>query len=229
MSSVNYLMELLKSKSRKDQLDGMARYGIKTDNRLGVSIPDIRKIAKDFGKNHDVALKLWKTGIADAKITAALIDEVDKVTRDQMDEWVKDFDSWDVCDQICMNLFDKTSYAWDKVVEWSKRDEEFVKRAAFSLLACLAWHDKKAADDKFIEYFPIIKKNIFDDRNYVKKALSWSIRHIGKRNLNLHKSVLFFAEDIKKIDSKTARWIASDVIKDLNSDSTKRRLKIKLN
>ena len=227
MDSVTILLERLKSKSRKDQLDGMARYGIKTDNRFGVSIPDIRKIAKDFGKNHEIALKLWETGIADARITAALVDEVDKVTSNQMDEWVKDFDSWDVCDQVCMNLFDKTLYAWDKVIEWSDRDEEFAKRAAFSLLACLAWHDKNESDEKFIKYLPTIKKNVTDNRNYVKKAVSWSLRHIGKRNLNLHKSVLIFAKDIKKIDSKTARWISSDVIRDLNSDSTKKRLKIK--
>jgi 3-methyladenine DNA glycosylase AlkD len=221
------IIKELKSKSRKDQLEGMSRYGINIDNRLGVSIPDIRRIAKEFGKNHKVALELWKTGIADAKITAALIDEVEKVTIKQMDEWVKDFNSWDICDQVCMNLFDKTIYAWDKVVEWSNRDEEFVKRAAFSLLACLAWHDKNASNERFIEFFPIIKSNINDNRNYVKKAISWSLRHIGKRNLELHKIVLNFSDEIKKLESKNARWIASDVIRDLNSISTKKRLKIK--
>jgi 3-methyladenine DNA glycosylase AlkD len=227
MDNVLNILEKLKSKSRKDQIQDMAKYGIKTDNRLGVSIPDIRKIAKEFGKNHEIALELWKTGIADARITAALIDEVEKVTPKQMDLWVKDFDSWDVCDQVCMNLFDKTSYAWNKVIEWSNRDEEFIKRAAFALLACLAWHNKNASNEKFIEFFPIIKNNINDERNYVKKAISWSIRHIGKRNIKLHRSVLIFAEDIKKINTKNARWIASDVIRDLNSIPTKNRLKIK--
>lgn len=227
MSLSNKIFEKLKSKSRKDQLEGMSRYGINIDKRLGVSIPDIRKIAKEFGKNHKVALELWNIGFADAKITAALIDEPDKVTEDQMEEWVKDIDSWDVCDQICMNLFDKTPLAWKKIIDWSKRDEEFVKRTAFSLLACLAWHDKNADDTKFIDYFPLIKRNATDDRNYVKKAVSWALRHIGKRNLNLHKAALKLASEIKQIDSKTSRWIGSDVIKDLNSDSTKRRLKIK--
>lgn len=226
MKSVDDIIETLKLKSRKDQLEGMARYGIRIDNRLGVSIPDIRKIAKQFGKNHKVALELWNSGYADAKITAALIDEVEKVKSSQMDEWVKDFDSWDVCDQVCMNLFDKTPYAWDKIIEWSRREEEFVKRAAFSLLACIAWHDKKTNDNQFIRYFPIIKRNIDDDRNYVKKAVSWSLRHMGKRNINLRKAVLDFANEIKEFDSKNARWLASDVIKDLNSESTKRRLKI---
>ena len=227
MTLSNEILEKLKSKSRKDQLEGMARYGIKIDKRLGVSIPEIRKIAKDFGKHHETALDLWNTGFDDAKITAAMIDEPEKVTENQMDEWVKEIDSWDVCDQICMNLFDKTPYAWKKIIDWSKRDEEFVKRTAFSLLACLAWHDKKADDNKFIEYFPIIKRNSTDERNYVKKAVSWSLRHIGKRNLNLHKKALKLANEIKQIDSKTAKWIGSDAIKDLNSDATKRRLKIK--
>ena len=226
MNSSNEILKKLKSLSRLDQLEGMARYGIVTNNRLGVSIPDIRKIAKDFGKNHETALILWKTGYQDAKITAALIDEPDKVTESQMDEWVKEIDSWDVCDQICMNLFDKTPYAWGKIIEWSKRDEEFVKRTAFSLLACLAWHDKNADDNKFIRYFPLIKKNSSDERNYVKKAVSWSLRHIGKRNINLHKAALKLAYEIKQIDTKTAKWIGSDVIRDLNSDPTLRRLKI---
>ena len=227
MNSSNEILKKLKSLSRLDQLEGMERYGIVTNNRLGVSIPDIRKIAKDFGKNHETALNLWKTGYQDAKITAALIDEPDKVTESQMNEWVKEIDSWDVCDQICMNLFDKTPYAWGKIIEWSKRDEEFVKRTAFSLLACLAWHDKNADDGKFIRYFPLIKKNSSDERNYVKKAVSWSLRHIGKRNINLHKAALKLAYELKQIDTKTAKWIGSDVIRDLNSDPTLRRLKIK--
>ena len=227
MSLSTEILEKLKSKSRSDQLEGMARYGIKIDKRLGVSIPDIRKIAKDFGKNHETALDLWKTGYADAKITAALIDEPEKVTETQMEEWVIGIDSWDVCDQICMNLFDKTTYAWKKIIDWSERNEEFVKRTAFSLLACLACHHKYADDNKFIEYFPLIKKNASDDRNYVKKAVSWSLRHIGKRNLNLHKAALKLADEIKQIDSKSAKWIGSDVVRDLNSDSTLRRLKIK--
>ena len=227
MSLSTEILEKLKSKSRSDRLEGMARYGIKIDKRLGVSIPDIRKIAKDFGKNHETALDLWKTGYADAKITAALIDEPEKVTETQMEEWVIGIDSWDVCDQICMNLFDKTTYAWKKIIDWSERKEEFVKRTAFSLLACLACHDKHADDNKFIEYFPLIKKNASDDRNYVKKAVSWSLRHIGKRNLNLHKAALKLADEIKQIDSKSAKWIGSDVVRDLNSDSTLRRLKIK--
>lgn len=227
MSLSTEILEKLKSKSRSDQLEGMARYGIKIDKRLGVSIPDIRKIAKDFGKNHETALDLWKTGYADAKITAALIDEPEKVTETQMEEWVMGIDSWDVCDQICMNLFDKTTYAWKKIIDWSERKEEFVKRTAFSLLACLACHDKYADDNKFKEYFPLIKKNAMDDRNYVKKAVSWSLRHIGKRNLNLYKAALKLANEIKMIDSKSAKWIGSDVVRDLNSDPTKRRLKIK--
>jgi 3-methyladenine DNA glycosylase AlkD len=226
LNSTKEILEKLKSKSRKDQLKGMARYGININKRLGVSIPNIRKIAKEFGQNHEIALDLWETGYADARITAAIIDEPEKVTENQMDEWVKTIDSWDVCDQVCMNLFDKTPYSWKKIIDWSKSNEEFVKRTAFSLLACLAWHDKNADDSKFLKYFPLIKKNAIDERNYVKKAISWSIRHIGKRNLNLHKAALNLANELKKIENKTAQWIGSDVIRDLNSDSTKRKLKI---
>lgn len=126
---------------------------------------------------------------------------------------MKDIDSWDVCDQVCMNLFEKTPLAWKKILDWSEREEEFVKRTAYSLLACLAWHDKKAEDEKFIELFPVIKRGAMDERNYVKKAVNWAPRNIGKRNLNLNKATIEVAKEIQHYDSKTGRWIASDTIK----------------
>jgi 3-methyladenine DNA glycosylase AlkD len=146
------------------------------------------------------------------------------MTEEQIEDWVKEINSWDVCDQVCMNLFEKTPLARKKILEWSKREEEFVKRAAFALIACLAWHDKKAEDAKFIELLPLIKREATDQRNYVKKAVNWALRNIGKRNLNLNKVAVKAAKEIREIDSKAARWIASNAIKELESDAVKRRL-----
>jgi 3-methyladenine DNA glycosylase AlkD len=225
MPSVEEVLEKLRSKARPDQLDGMARFGMVVEQRYGVSVPDIRKLAKELGKDHELAAGLWKTGIAEARIVAALVDDPAKLTEAQMEDWVKDFNSWDVCDQVCMNLFDKTPLAWKKVIDWSEREEEFVKRAAFALIACLAWHDKKAKDEQFIELLPVIKKAATDQRNFVKKAVNWALRHIGKRNLNLNKAALQSAREIQQIDSKAARWIASDAIRELESEAVLRRLK----
>jgi 3-methyladenine DNA glycosylase AlkD len=225
MVSIDGILIRLKKKGRPDQLNGMARYGIAIENRLGVSIPDLRKMAKELGKDHKIALNLWKTGIPDARILAAMIDEPDKVTEKQMEDWVKDINSWDVCDQVCMNLFEKTPLAWKKTHEWSKREEEFVKRTAYSLIASLAWHDKKTEDRKFIKLLSIIEFGATDERNYVKKAVNWALRNIGKRNHKLNQAAIKAAKKISQIDSKTARWIASDATRELNSEAVKKRLK----
>ncbi len=222
---VEEILNKLNAKARPDQLKGMARYGMVAERRLGVSVPDMRSIAKEVGKNHKLALELWKTGIPDAKILAAMIDEPEKLTEKQMEDWVKDINSWDVCDQVCMNLFEKSPLAWKKIFEWSKRKEEFVKRSAFALIACLAWHDKEAEDQKFIQLFPVIRAEATDDRNFVKKAVNWALRNIGKRNSNLNKAAIKVAEEIQQINSKTARWIASDAIKELENDAVKKRLR----
>jgi 3-methyladenine DNA glycosylase AlkD len=154
-----------------------------------------------------------------------MIDEPEKLTEEQMEEWVKDFDSWDVCDQVCMNLFEKTPLAWKKIFELSEREEEFEKRAPYSLLACLAWHDKKATDEKFIKLLPVIKHGTTDERNYVKKAVNWALRNIGKRNLNLNKAALAFAQEMQQSDFKAGRRIASNAIKRLESEAVQKRLK----
>jgi len=214
----------LKSQARPDQLAGMARYGIKPDGRLGVSVPYMRKLAKEIGRDHGLALELWQTGIAEARIMAALVDEPDKLTEQQMEEWVRDIDSWDVCDQVCLNLFEKSPLAWKKVRDWFEREEEFVKRTAFSLIACLAWHNKTAGDDKFIELLPIIKRGATDERNFVKKAVNWALRTIGKINPNLNRAAITTAREIQKLDSKAARWIAADAIRELESQAVQRRL-----
>jgi 3-methyladenine DNA glycosylase AlkD len=224
MMTVTDLMRRLKDKARPEQLDGMARFGISTKKRLGVSIPDLRALAKEIKKDHDLALKLWDTGIADARILAGMIDEPNKLTGRQMEDWVKDFDSWDVCDQVCMNLFEKTPLARGKIKQWSRRKEEYVKRAAFALIACLAWHDRTAGDSVFTALFSLIKKASTDERNYVKKAVNWALRNIGKRNSDLNRAALKLAKEIIALDSRPARWIASDAIRELSSMPVKKRL-----
>lgn len=225
MTSVEEVLKKLKAKARPDQLEGMARYGMVAERRLGVSVPDMRKIAKEVGKDHELAIDLWKTGIAEARIVSAMIDEPEKVTEDQMEDWVKDISSWDICDQVCMNLFEKTPLVWKKILDWSEREEEFVKRAAFALIACLAWHDKEAEDEEFTRWFPVIKHGATDDRNFVKKAVNWALRNIGKRNLRLNKASIKTAREIQQIDSKAARWIASNAIRELESEAVQRRLR----
>ena len=225
MVSAKEVMERLESKARPDQLEGMARFGMAVEKRLGISIPELRKLAKEIGKNHDLALELWKTGIAEARILAGMIGDYQKLTEEQMEDWVKDINSWDVCDQVCMNLFDKSPLAWKKINDWSEREEEFVKRAAFSLIACVAWHDKKAPDDKFIELLPLITREALDERNFVKKAVNWALRHIGKRNKSLNKAAIDAAREIRQLDSKTALWIANDAIRELESEAVQKRLR----
>lgn len=208
----------LKSQANPKNLEGMARFGINPKNTFGVSIPYLRKLAKKIGKNHFLAQKLWASSYHEARILAGMIDEVEKVTPSQMDEWAGDFDSWDVCDQVCMNLFDKTPFAFEKAKEWAGADKEFVKRAGFALIACLAWHDKTSPDSKFKIFFPIIKRASTDERNFVKKAVNWALRQIGKMRPQLKKEAVRIAQEIEKLDNKTAKWVARDALRELTSD-----------
>lgn len=224
--SIDEVLKDLKSKAKPENVEGMARFGITGAKRLGISMPELRKMGKALGKDHALALKLWTTGIQDAMILAALIDDPKEVTEEQAESWARDIGSWDVCDQLCMNLLEKVPFVLKLVKQWSKKEEEFVKRASFTLIACLAWHDKKASDDFFIDLFPVIKSGASDNRNYVKKAVSWALRNIGKRNPNLNQQALKLAKEISKIDSKATRWIASDVIRELESEAFRRRLKL---
>jgi 3-methyladenine DNA glycosylase AlkD len=211
----------LKKQADPKNVAGMARFGINASNTLGIPTPFLRKTAKEIGKNHELALELWQSGIHEAKILACFIDEVGKVSKEQMDNWAKDFDSWDVCDQVCMNLFDKTKWSFNKAKQWAKSNEEFVRRAGFALMASLAVHDKKAKDEDFIAFFPCIKKYSIDERNFVRKAVNWALRQIGKRNANLKKEAMCLAEGIKKIDSRSAQWIAKDALRELKAKKFK--------
>ncbi len=205
---------------------GMARFGINLSNSFGVSVPNIRKIAKDVGRNHGLALELWLSGVREARILATMVDNHVLVDGGQMDAWVLDFDSWDVCDQCCMNLFWKTEFAWGKAVEWSFRSEEFVKRAGFVMMASLAVHDKSVVDDDFLRFFPIIKEGSSDERNFVRKAVNWALRQIGKRSAGLNVAAIGCAREIRGMDSKSAMWIANDAIRELESDAVRKRLGI---
>jgi len=225
MASVKDVLDRLQSKAKPEQLPGMAKYGITVEKRLGVSVPNMRKLAKELGRDHKLALHLWRTGIAEARIVAGMVGDPAKLTEEQMEEWVTGIDSWDVCDQVCMNLFEKNQLAWKKIIDWSEREEEFVKRTAFSLIACLAWHDRKASDQRFIELLPVIVREATDERNFVKKAVNWALRNIGKRNRSLNQAALKAAKEIRQLDSRSARWIAADAIRELESDAVQRRLK----
>lgn len=210
-----------KSEANQVNVEGMARFGINTEKAFGISMPKIRSLAKIIGKNHELALQLWMTKIHEAMILAALIDDYKKVSEKQMDIWVKDFDSWDVCDQCCMNLFDKTEFASQKAMEWSGKKDEFVKRAGFAMMASMAVHYKKHEDEFFEKFFPYLKKGAADERNFVKKAVNWALRQIGKRNELLRKKAILLSEEILLLESKAATWIAKDAIKELANCKTR--------
>ncbi len=235
------VIEKLKSLATHDPKDlaGMARYGINVKNAWVISVPKLRTFAKELKKEsnrHELALKLWDSEIHEARILAGFIDDPGKATEEQLEKWVKGFDSWDVCDLVCSELFDKTKYAYQKAEEWSSRPEEFVKRAGFVIMCALAVHDKKAEDKPFEKFLEICKREATDERNFVKKAVNWTIRNIGKcRNLKLHKKALETAREILRsaqndttMAGKTARWIASDAIRELESEKIRERIQ-KLN
>ncbi|MCL5020257.1 MAG: DNA alkylation repair protein [Bacteroidetes bacterium] len=218
------ILETLKGMSDPANVKGMARFGINSKNTLGVPVPAVRKLAKEIGRDHRLAAKLWSSGVHEARLLAGFIGDPAMVTENQMEKWARDFDSWDVCDQACSNLFDKTPFAVGKLREWSRREEEFVKRASFVLMASLAVHDKRADDKLFESFLPIIKRESRDERNFVKKAVNWALRQIGKRNPSLNRSAIRAANEILRIDSKAAKWIASDALRELQGFAVARKL-----
>lgn len=217
------VIKKLKSLSNPEAIIGMAKYGITPENTYGVSIPNLRKIAKEIGISHKLAQQLWTTNIRETKILASMIEDPEMVTEEQMEGWINEFNYWEICDQCCMNLFEKTRFAYKKAVEWSSREKEFIKRAGFVLMARLAVSDKKADDNKFEKFLPIIKREATDDRNYVKKAVNWALRQIGKRSLNLNSKAINAAKEIQGIDSKGAKWIASDALRELTSEAVQKK------
>lgn len=203
---------------------GMARFGIRASNVLGVPVARLRPLAKEIGKDHRLALAMWELDIHEARMLAALVDDPKQVTEEQMEAWVRDFDTWDICDACCGQLFDRTPWAFLKAREWPSREEEFVRRAGFALMASLAVHDKKAPDRQFLELLPLVAAGASDDRNFVKKAVNWALRQIGKRNAELNKAAIACAEEIKGQGSRSARWIAGDALRELRGEAVQARL-----
>jgi 3-methyladenine DNA glycosylase AlkD len=218
------IIRTLKAMADPRNAAGMARFGIKARNILGVNIPVLRAIAATHRNDHSLAKRLWKTDIHEARLLAGFIEDPVKVTKKQMESWAGDFDSWDICDGVCGNVFDKTPFAYIKAKEWPERKEEYVKRAGFVLMAALAVHDKKASDTAFLEFFPIIMRGSTDDRNFVKKAVNWALRQIGKRNERLNRIAVKAAQDISRFDSKSARWIASGALRELTDKKIMERI-----
>jgi 3-methyladenine DNA glycosylase AlkD len=223
-TTLQFVMRELKSHADPEAARGMARFAVGGAHTLGVSIPILRGMAKRIGKNHDLALGLWRTGIHECRILASMVDDPSRVDERQMEAWAGDFDSWDVTDQCVMNLFEKLPVAWQKAVEWSSRSEEFVRRTGFVLMARFAVSDKTAEDGRFLRFFPMLREGAKDERNFVKKAVNWAIRQIGKRNPRLNRESLKLCGILMKTDSASARWIAADAIRELESEAVRRRL-----
>ena len=214
----------LERRGTKANRDGMARYGIVAPKAFGVSVTDLKTIAKPHRKDHELALALWKSGWYEARMLAGFIDDPAQVTVAQMNTCSKDFDNWAVCDHLCFHLYDRTPHAWGRIKAWSTAKPEFVKRASFALLASVALHDKREADKPFLDALPLIERAAVDERNFVKKAVSWALRGIGSRNAVLNAAALKTARGLAQHEDDTARWIGRDAVKGLTSAATKKRI-----
>ncbi|MEW6534576.1 MAG: DNA alkylation repair protein [Candidatus Auribacterota bacterium] len=222
--NIRTIIDTLQSLSNQDNIAGMARFGVCPAHTFGISRPDLRRFAKSLTRGHELALQLWETGIHDARILACYVDIPQLVTPGQMDKWCNDFDNWDICDQCTGSLFDRTSHAEQKIFEWSDNEKEFVRRAAFTLIAWRAVHQKKVPDSEFLKFFPLIEYHSADNRNYVKKAVNWALRQLGKRSLFLHEKAIESARRVHGQGSAPARWIASDALRELQSPEVMNRL-----
>jgi len=223
MRTTELIMHLKKKGSERNRT-GMASFGINVENAYGVPVPHLRELAKKIGLHQDLSLELWETKVHEARLLAAFMGDYKKVSERQMDRWVRDFDSWDICDAVCGNLFDKTDFAHRKAVEWSSRKEEYVKRAGFAMMATLAVHDKRAGKEAFEKFFPCIIREAGDERNYVKKAVNWALRQIGKRSLSLNRRAIEVSKEIMKQGTPSAHWIASNALHELQSEKVQKRL-----
>ncbi len=222
---LNQVIDILKSQANPLNVAGMAKFGINPRNTLGVSVVQIRALAKMIKKDHALALELWDCDIHEARILAALIAQPSLVTQELMEKWAAAFDSWDICDQVCSNLFRKTPFAYAKAIEWALREEEFVRRAGFVMMCVLAVHDKARAHADFEEFFPLLMEKYVDERNFVKKAVNWALRQIGKRSRDLNAKAIVVAEEIKALNTKASRWIANDALRELTNEKIVARLK----
>lgn len=226
MNVATILAEFEKHRNAKN-IEGMARFGINASHAFGIKLPVLRAIAKPYRKNHTLALELWQTGYHEARLMAIFIDDPKLLTVKQMESWIKDFNSWDIVDQACSHLFSKHPEAYDKVKEWAQLEPEYERRTAFSLIAMLAVHDKKAPNEKFLALFPIIEQYAFDNRNFVRKAVNWALRQIGKRHAILNLAAIACAKRIKEQNNKSGNWIANDALRELTSDAVQIRVSLR--
>lgn len=223
-SEVKSALAWLKKHSTKKDYANLQRFGITADTALGVSVANIRLLAKQLGRNHELAAALWATDCYEARMLSSFVDEPERVTPTQMNRWAKDFDNWALCDTVCFHLFDRTPHAWDKVFQWNDHSKEFIKRASFALIASIAGHDKLAPDALFLESLPLIEQAATDDRNFVKKAVSWALRSLGGRNATLHAAALDLAQKLSQSPEASARWVGKDALRDLKGAAMQRRL-----
>lgn len=215
-ANVDTVLAELKALGSETDRAGMARFGINTDRAFGVSIAQLRPIARRLKRDHDLAMGLWASGFHEARLLAAFIDEPKKVTPGQMDAWAADFGSWDLCDQVCLKLFVRTPHVEEKIAMWAEDEREFVRRAGFALLAAFAVHGKTTPDRRFLPFLDLIERHADDPRNYVKKAVNWALRQIGKRSMTLRTPALALADRLAESSDKTARWIGRDAAKELS-------------
>jgi 3-methyladenine DNA glycosylase AlkD len=219
----NEVLAWLERNGSKRHAAGLLRYGIVTRRAYGVPVGAMLKFAKQVGKDHALAAQLWKSGWYEARMLAAMVDDPMQVTRRQMDAWAAEFDNWGICDTVCWHLFDYTPFAFAKARQWSRSTQEFVKRAAFAMMAGQAGHNKTAGDAQFLALFPLIEKGARDDRNYVKKGVSWALRRIGSRNLRLHDAALKLARRLAESDDPSSRWVGKDALRDLSRPLVRRK------
>lgn len=224
---VESALAALAALATKRDLENLPRFGITAKDALGVSMAKIQTLAKTLGRNHELAVALWDTGRYEARLLTAYVAEPTRVTPAQMDRWCKDFDNWAVCDTLCFHLFDRVPHAWDKIRKWSSQRPEFVKRTAFALMASIAGHDKHATDDLFLEGLTLIERAANDERNFVKKAVSWALRRIGRRNQALHRACVELAARLAASADATERWIGRDAHKELTSAAVERAIRAK--
>ncbi len=215
----------LKRLSSKAVRDAMGRYGLPSERAFGVPVGTLQKLAKQLGPNHELAVALWGSGWYEARMLAAFVDQPARVTPAQMDRWCRDFDNWGIVDTVCFKLFDRTAYAFDKVKQWAGRSDEFGKRAAFALLASLALHDKQSGDEPFARCLPLVERAATDERNFVKKGVSWALRSVGRRSRKLHAQAVAMAQRLSNSPQAAARWVGKDALRELTSPAVIRRLK----
>jgi 3-methyladenine DNA glycosylase AlkD len=221
---VRAAMSALKRMSTRRDRENLGRFGIAASKAFGVSMANLQVLARRFGRDHELAAALWATGWYEARMLATLIDEPARVTPAQMDRWCRDFDNWGICDTACFLLFDRTPHAWRKVAEWCVRREEFVKRAGFALLASLALHDKTAADEPFLEGLRLVEPAAADERNFVKKGISWALRSVGRRNVALNAAAVTVARRLSMSEDAGARWVGKGALRELTSPAVKGKL-----